>query len=471
MKKKVKLKKSLSPINVWALALGSIIGWGAFVMPGNLFLPTAGPMGTAIAMIIGGLIMTIIVISYGYMVERFPVAGGEFAFSFQGFGRNHAFICSWFLGLSYLSIVPLNATALGLIGRYMFPGILQVGYMYSIAGWEVYLGEVLFAMIALFIFAWTSIRGMKVSGSIQTVMAFVLVGSIVILTTIALLSDKTNITNLKPLFNPEIPPLRGILAIVAVAPWIYVGFDSIPQAAEEFKFPARKALGIMIGALVFGSLMYIAMNTVTAIVFPWEEFIAGDPFWATGIAVEELLGSLGLILLGLALLSSIFAGIIGFYMAGSRLLLSMSRANAIPKWFGKIHPKYNTPSNAIKFILIVSIIAPWFGRQVLKWVVDTASIGAAIGYFYTCASAFRLLLKEKGKIMLKIFSSIGAILSLGFVALLLIPGMPAYLEFPSRIALGIWIFLGIIFYVSSSKEYNKLPRAELERLIMNKNNK
>jgi len=108
------LSKSLSPINVWSLALGSIIGWRAFVMPGNLFLKTAGPLGTAIGMMIGAFIMIIIALSYGYLVQKFPVAGGEFVFAFKGFGRTHAFICAWFLGLSYLSIVPLNATVLGL---------------------------------------------------------------------------------------------------------------------------------------------------------------------------------------------------------------------------------------------------------------------------------------------------------------------------------------------------------------------
>lgn len=40
------LQRKLSPLNVWALALGSIIGWGAFVMPANTFLPNAGPLGT-----------------------------------------------------------------------------------------------------------------------------------------------------------------------------------------------------------------------------------------------------------------------------------------------------------------------------------------------------------------------------------------------------------------------------------------
>lgn len=468
MNDKITLNKSLSPVNVWSLALGSIIGWGAFVMPGNLFLNTAGPLGTAIGMMIGAVIMMVIAISYGYMVQRFPVAGGEFAFTFKGFGRTHAFICAWFLGLSYLSIVPLNATALGLIGRYMLPGILQQGYLYTIAGWEVYIGEVLFASVALIIFAIASIKGIKVSAKIQTMMAFALVGSIILLVVVSLLNSRASLQNLKPFFSPNNTPISGILAVVAIAPWVYVGFDSIPQAAEEFDFSPKRALGIMVASIFLGGLMYIAMNTVTAIVFPWNEFIESEPFWATGVAVEQMMGQVGLIVLGIALTSAILAGILGFYMASSRLLLSMSRAKALPNWFGRIHPEYKTPVNAIKFVLFISLITPWFGRQVLLWVVDMASIGAAIGYFYTSASAFNLLRKEKGSFVLKLISIFGAILSLGFVVLLVIPGMPAYLTLPSRIALFIWIILGILFYIVSSKKYNELSNNDLNKLIFEK---
>ena len=298
-------------------------------------------------------------------------------------------------------------------------------------------------------------------------MTFALVGSVLTLSVVALLNSETSFSNLKPLFAPEIPPINGILAIVAIAPWAYVGFDVIPQAAEEFNFSSKKALGIMIISIIFGALMYIAMNTVTAIVYPWHEFINSRPFWATGTAVEQLMGNIGLIVLGIALITAILAGIIGFYMASSRLLFSMSRAQALPKWFGFIHPKYKTPSNAIKVVLIISLITPWFGRQVLLWIVDMASIGAAIGYFYTSASAFKFLRKEKGYTSLKIFSLIGAILSLGFVALLVIPGMPAYLSFPSRIALFVWIVLGVVFYTITAQTYYKLSTEELGKLIIN----
>ena len=56
MDKDLKLDKGLSQINVWSLAMGSIIGSSAFFMPGSIFLPQAGPLGTAIGMIIGAFI-------------------------------------------------------------------------------------------------------------------------------------------------------------------------------------------------------------------------------------------------------------------------------------------------------------------------------------------------------------------------------------------------------------------------------
>ena len=73
-----KLEKKLSTISVWALAFGCIIGWGAFVMPGETFLMDAGPLGTLIGMILAIVVMSLISINYNYMVRLYPVAGGEF---------------------------------------------------------------------------------------------------------------------------------------------------------------------------------------------------------------------------------------------------------------------------------------------------------------------------------------------------------------------------------------------------------
>ena len=233
-----KLARKLSPFNVASLAFGCIIGWGAFVMPGNTFLVKSGPIGTAIGMALASFIMIIIAVNYHYMIRKHPVTGGEFAYADNAFGKKNAFICAWFLGLSYLAIVPLNATALALIGRNLMNNVFQVGFHYSVAGYDIYLGEIILAAAALLIFAFSSIRGVKAVGIIQNLLVILLVGGAGIVITATFLSDKASFANIiSPAFAPGVSPLAGILGVVAIAPWAFVGFDTVPQAVEEFNFP------------------------------------------------------------------------------------------------------------------------------------------------------------------------------------------------------------------------------------------
>ena len=229
----IKLERKLSKLNVWALAFGCVIGWGAFVMPGNTFLGRAGPLGTAIAMAIAAVVLIIIALNYDYMINRHPVAGGEFTYTQKAFGRNHGFVCSWFLGLSYLAIVPLNATALALIGRNLLGGIFKVGFHYEVAGYSVYFGEMLLAFAALILFAFLSVRGVRFAGVFQTVLAFALVAGVLVVAVAALASGKATWQNLTPAFYPGKSKLGGVLAVVAVAPWAFVGFDTVPQSAKR----------------------------------------------------------------------------------------------------------------------------------------------------------------------------------------------------------------------------------------------
>ena len=456
--KEVRLERRLSSINVWALAFGCIIGWGAFVMPGNTFLPKAGPLGTAIAMGIAALVMIIIAFNYDYMINQYPVAGGEFTYAQEAFGKKHAFMCSWFLGLSYLAIVPLNATALALIGRNLLNSIFQVGFHYNVAGYDIYLGEILLAVFALILFAWLSIRGVKFAGVFQTGLALALVGGVIVVAIAALLSPNASINNLRPVFSPNKSELAGVLSVVAVAPWAFVGFDTIPQAAEEFNFSPRKTKFIMIISIVFGAGVYVVLNTIAASVIPsgymsWAEYI-NDLSNLSGLvslpvfnAAHELLGTFGLCFIGVAVLAAILSGIVGFYMATSRLLYSMAKERVLPSWFGTLHKTYKTPRNAILFIMIISLIAPFFGRTALGWIVDMSSVGAAIGYAYTSAAAFKGA-KKKKCIGIMFTGALGVALALVFIILLLVP-IPLFscsLGKESYICLIIWIVLGILFY-------------------------
>lgn len=462
------LQRRLSPLNVWALALGSIIGWGAFVMPANTFLPNAGPLGTAIAMAAAALIMIVIALNYSYMIERHPVAGGEFTFTGTSFGPTCGFICAWFLGLSYLAIVPLNATALALIGRSLFPRLTQWGYLYSVEGYSIYAGEVLLAVAALVLFAALSIRGIGIAGRFQTVLALSLVGSVILLAAATLFSPNASAKHLTPAFAVNAagdPSLGGILAVVAVAPWAFVGFDSIPQAAEEFNFSPKKSRVIMILSILFGGALYIILNTVTAAVLPegytgWLPYIAdcaSDPLpeslsgltaLPTFNAARLILGKPGLVVLGIALFCAVLSGIIGFYMATSRLLYSMAKNQVLPEWFGRLHPRYKTPVNAILFVMAISLCCPWFGRTVLNWVVDMSSIGAAIGYGFTSASAYvQIHRRRDASGWMKGNAVLGVLFSLCFIALLVVPNDWAYLGPQSRAALVVWAVMGAVFYL------------------------
>lgn len=459
-----RLERKLSPLNVWSLALGCIIGWGAFVMPGNTFLGKAGPLGTAIAMGIAALIMIIIAFNYNFMINKYPVAGGEFTYTQQAFGEKHAFVCSWFLGLSYLAIVPLNATALALIGRNLMNNVFQVGFHYSVAGYDIYLGEIILAVVALLLFAFLSIRGVKFTGAFQTGLVFALVGGVAIISIAALVSGKASFSNLSPGFYPGTSSLGGVLAVVAVAPWAFVGFDTIPQAAEEFKFSAKKTRFIMVLSILFGAAVYVILNTVTAAVIPegyasWVEYIDDMPNLSGLISLPtfhagyQLLGTAGVVFLGIAVLGAILSGIIGFYMATSRLLYSMAKEKVLPGWFGELHGKYKTPAHAILFVLIIALVAPFFGRTALGWIVDMSSIGAAIGYGYTSLAAFKYAQKEGNKGIMAT-GVIGSIMALLFVVLLLVP-IPMFncsLGKESYICLIIWIVLGCLFYAFSKKK-------------------
>ncbi|MBO4468586.1 MAG: APC family permease, partial [Clostridia bacterium] len=194
------LKRQLSPMHVWAIAFGCIIGWGSFINPGKKFLPNSGVAGTAIAMLLGALVMVIIAFSYAYMVPKFPKAGGEFTFAKNCYGKIPAYICGWFLVAAYLTNVPMNSTAIGLIVEKLGFSVLKHGFSYRIAGFEVHFAEIIFAMCILILFGILNIIGVKKAGIVQTVLASLLAICAFTLCIAALISAKAKGINMTPVW-------------------------------------------------------------------------------------------------------------------------------------------------------------------------------------------------------------------------------------------------------------------------------
>lgn len=482
-KKDAVLQRQLSPMHVWAIAFGCVIGWGSFINPGKKFLPTSGVAGTAIAMVLGALVMIIIAFSYAYMVPKYPKAGGEFTFTKNCFGKRLAFLCGWFLVVAYLTNVPMNSTAIGLIvdGLDGQADILKFGFHYTVAGFDIYMGEMMLAMGILILFGWLNVIGVKKAGFVQTVLSSMLVLCVFVLFLSALISSKAKGVNLQPIwgFDKSAAMAAGaatsdiarfahrgaggvagaILATFAIAPWAYVGFDAIPQAAEEFNFSFKKVSGIMVVAIVFGCFVYTSNNTVAAAALAnWpERVMAGE--WVVLVAAEELLGGFGKLLVGLGVSCAVLSGIMGFYLASSRLMYSMSRDGYLPAWFGEVDPRYGTPRNAILFCVLVSLSGPILGREALGWFVDMSAIGASIGYFFTAASTLIVIKRDgDGTPFLKAMAVTGVVFSAVFMILQLIPipGLSGvHFGKESYLMLVVWVAIGLVFYIKQRKFFSE----------------
>ena len=477
------LQRKLNPMHVWAIAFGCVIGWGSFINPGKKFLTNSGVAGTAIAMVLGALVMIIIAFSYAYMVPKYPKAGGEFTFTKMCFGKTSAFVCGWFLVVAYLTNVPMNSTAIGLIvdGLDGSADILKWGFHYNVAGFDIYAGEMLLAMFILILFGYLNIIGVQKAAFVQTILSSLLVVCVFTLFVAALVSSKAKGINMQPIWGFDKAAaiaanatteninefahagtagiLSAILATFAIAPWAYVGFDAIPQAAEEFNFSFKKVSFIMMIAIVFGCFVYVSNNTVAAAALAnWpDRVMAGE--WVVLVAAEELLGGFGKVLVGLGVSCAVLSGIMGFYLASSRLMYSMSRDGYLPAWFGRVDKKYGTPKNAMIFCVAVSLSGPILGREALGWFVDMSAIGASIGYFFTSASTLVTLKKNgDGTTFLKVMAIIGVIFSVTFMILQLIPipGLNGvHFGKESYIMLAVWVFIGLVFYLSQKKQFSE----------------
>ena len=463
------LKKTMSPAEVWALAVGAIIGWGCFVLPGTRFLPDAGPLGTCLAFLIGGGLLCTVALCYSILIKVYPVAGGSFTYAYVGFGTRAGFICGWALVLGYLCVIAANGTALALLSRFVLPGVFDVGYLYTVAGWDVYAGE-LAMMSAFFIFfGYMNFRGMDMASSLQLILAFALAGGVLVLILGSVATETSHVDNLFPLFAEGRSPVACVLSILAITPWLFVGFDTIPQTAEEFDFPPEKSRRLMINSIVCGALLYALVLIAVAIIIPYTDLLGQNHSWTTGAVANMAFGRFGGVILAIPVMAGIFTGMNGFFMATTRLLFSMGRGKFLHPWFVKVHPKHGTPTNAVLFTLGLTLIAPWFGRSALNWIVDMSAMGTALAYLFTCMTAYKYVANfpdipeaRWGKPV----AIIGGLTSISCFAMLALPGSPAAIGIESWFMLLVWVALGAAFYFNRASELNAIPHEQMQYLLL-----
>lgn len=454
----VNLSKNLSFFQAISIAIGAIIGFGCFVLPTDMFLPNAGPLGTIIGVIIGTFFVSIIAISLSVLIPEYPYAGGVFTYVINIFGKKMAFICGWALLIGYISIICVNLAALPIITRFFFPGVFDSVFLYSIFGWNIYLEEFFLIVVVSTIFASINCIGVKIAGIVQLLSVLCLVLGAVVLFLSSVRYPSSSVNNLSPFFNNN-SAITSILFILVLAPYLFIGFDTVPQSAEEFSFNPNKALYIMLFSIACGSLLYIIVMLSVALPSPYlntlqvmqDEARNDGASWGVAYIAELVMGKVGTFFLVLSVLGAVLSGINGFYIASTRLILAMSRANLLPNHFKEIHNKFRTPFNATIFVAALTFITPFAGRTAISWSVEMSSVGSIIGYFFACLSACYLLKNRAKNFKFKICKA-GVFLSVICFALLLVPFSPSVISVQAYLFLFLWLCLGVFIFLRMRKE-------------------
>ena len=90
-----------------------------------LLRPRGSGVSDVIGFVVGGLMIAVFGLSYGFTIRALPLTGDGMAFAMAALGRTHAFIAGWALTLGYSCVVALNAPAVTLVFCVTFPELVM----------------------------------------------------------------------------------------------------------------------------------------------------------------------------------------------------------------------------------------------------------------------------------------------------------------------------------------------------------
>ena len=377
MKTKHGLKRNLKKLDTLALSFGAMIGW-SWVALSTEIIGRGGSVGGILGTILVGFIILAIGFIYAELTAAMPDVGGEHVYSMRALGGTGAFVCTWSIVFVYVAVCAFEAVALPSVLTGLFPEIGNYS-LWTIEKANIYLDLALIGGATSLVISWINIKGIKLAAIVQTVVVGVILLAGFLL--IVGIGSSGNTTNMEPLY---VGGATGLLAAMALVPFMMTGFDVIPQAAEEIDLPPQKIGLLLVVSIAFAICWYVMIELAVS------SLLTSDTRATTDIGVitaaEAAFGEKGKILLLIAGLAGILTSWNSFLIGGSRAIFAMAEDGMLPKFFAKVHPKYNTPSNAIWFIGIVSALAPLLGRTSLVWFVDAGSFSLMIAYFLVAVS-------------------------------------------------------------------------------------
>lgn len=370
------LKKTLTPLHLWAIGIGMVISGTYFGW--NFGLADGGYIGMLIATLIMGIMYLCMVLSIAELSVMMPHAGGPYAFARRAIGPLGGFLTGIGVILEYFIACPVVSLGAGGYVNFLFPQV----------------DGLVVALILYVVFIAIHMWGIKEYATFETIIVFIALGLVVIMYAVGI--PNISIDNLFPaVFDSIIPKgFQGVWACMPYAMWLFLAMEMLPMLAEECKDAKKDMPRGLIS--VIGTLLVMSMITVTVVgglggidkmatsESPLVDAVAtyfGANFW-----LVQLLGTIGI--LGLV------ASFSGCMLAYSRQVFALGRAGYLPKFFGNLHKTKRTPQWAlivpsiIGFVLVIA-----FDPDQL---ILLATFGALSSYILMSLSCILMRKKEPG---------------------------------------------------------------------------
>ena len=454
-------QKVLRTRDVIMLAFGAMIGWGWVVSSGQ-WIQAGGVLGTVLGFLIGGIMIYLVGLTYAELTPAMPKSGGAMNFSYAAFGPTGSYITIWALALSYIGVVCFEACSFATIMQYVVPDFLQ-GYLYTVAGYDVYLSWVAVAIAASALIIYINYLGTKSAARFQNILTSIIAGvGLVLVAGSAFNGDVENLTNQAFIGETMGDVVGNVFKVAIMTPFFLFGFDIIPQAAEEINVPLKRLGRLMVLSIALAVLFY-AMVVIAIGLLMNPEMIQASMNSTGMVTADAIAVAFSNTAMTKVLIIGGLCGIVttwnSFLIGGSRVLFSMSKARMLPSVFSRLHSKYNTPYVAILFLGAMSIIAPFFGRVMLVWIVDAANFACCLAYGLVALS-FLVLRKTKPnmprpfRVKNGILIGVLATIMAGFMAVMyIIPGTNCSLIWQEWIIVGGWTIIGLFLAVRTKRIY------------------
>lgn len=461
--KKSEFNKVLNAWDILVIAFGAMIGWGWVVSTGG-WIEKGGVIGAALGFAIGGIMIFFVGLTYAELTAAMPQCGGEHVFSYRAMGATGSFICTWMIVLGYVSVACFEACAFPTIITYLWPGFLK-GYMYTVAGFDIYASWLITAIVIAFLIMMINIIGAKTAAILQTVLTCIIGGAGILLIVASVING--TVDNLDgQIFAGTTTGvnIKAIIGVAAMSPFYFIGFDVIPQAAEEINVPPKKIGNILILSVVLAVIFYAFVIIAVGFVMNPGDIIASQE--ATGlVTADAMAAAFNTKIMAKVIIVGGMCGIVtswnSFLLGGSRAMYSMAESYMIPKFFAKLHPKHKTPVNALILIGILTMLAPFAGRKMLVWISDAGNFGCCFAYCMVALS-FMILRKKEPDMprpykvpCYKFFGTMAVIMSGFMVAMYCIPGSGGNLILQEWLMVLGWSALGVVFYVVCKVKYKE----------------